>query len=306
MESYYRFGGIGMKSYLTAVRLATKLQMLRSGKKRKTLIVVEGITDFRLYSKLFDEDISQVIVGESKQNVLGALEICEGQELKGVIGIVDADFWHIEKEIELPANIFMTDTHDLETMLMNSKAYHNILLEYSDPNKLARFERTQKQKLEEVLLESSSTIGYLRRLSLNQNLELDFSELNFYQFIKIETLQLQEEAFIRYMIFKSKRNTLKKVRVISELLHEQMKQEEDLWQVCCGHDIMALLTLGFVHLFGNYNAGQMIAGQLEGSFRLAYQEADFEKTQLYEALRNWEKIHTPYQIFTSKQQEEVI
>ena len=37
-------GGRSMRSYLTSKRLMTKLGMLRSGKKSKALVVVEGMT----------------------------------------------------------------------------------------------------------------------------------------------------------------------------------------------------------------------------------------------------------------------
>ena len=289
-----------MKSYLTATRLVTKLQMLRSGKKSKAFVVVEGITDYRLYQKVVDTSRCEVIIGESKQNVVEAIKQCEKQDLEGIIGIVDADFDHMQQDKVLPKSLFMTDYHDLETMMMHSRAYDNVLLEYSDINKLARFEMRCKKSLRELLCENIALIGYLRKLSLEQHLNLNFNDLNFMEFTYVSNLALQEDKLIHYLLFRSKKLALKNNEQIGQLLHKSILAEDDLWQVCCGHDLMELMTIGLIHLFGNYNAKKLIAGQLEGCFRLAYQESYFEETKLYEALCHWQEENRPYQVVISK------
>ena len=73
-----------MKGYLNATRLITKLKMLRSGKKNKSFMVVEGVTDLRLYSKFVDEALCNIIIADSKQNVRACIIACneEGVEKK--------------------------------------------------------------------------------------------------------------------------------------------------------------------------------------------------------------------------------
>ena len=119
-----------MRSYLTSKRLMTKLGMLRSGKKSKALVVVEGMTDYRVYGKFFDLTSCEVIIGESKENVVEAIKMCEEENLQGIIGIVDADFWHVQSTFtQLPKALFMTDYHDLECMMLHSKAFEYVFLE---------------------------------------------------------------------------------------------------------------------------------------------------------------------------------
>lgn len=286
-----------MKSYLTAARLTSKLQMLRCGKKSKTFLVVEGITDFRLYSKLIDRSVCEVVIGDSKQNVIETVKTCEIQNLPGIIGIVDADFLHMEKVEGLPSNLFVTDVHDLEAMLINSKAYDNVLLEYADASKLARFEQRRKMPLKQILLENVALIGYLRRLSLLYHLDLSFNDLGFSEFTHVSDLEIQEERLINYLLFRSKRHHAKNSVELTKMLNALIQPGDDLWQVCCGHDLMELMTIGLVHLFGNYNAKKMISGQLEGCFRLTYQEADFTETKLYHSLKKWEEKQENYRIF---------
>lgn len=161
-----RIGGRGMKSYLTAARLATKLQMLLCGKKSKLFVAVEGVTDFRLYSKVFVTSVCEIVVGESKQNVVEAVILCNEKHLQGVIGIVDADFWHMDKQ-QIPENIFITDSHDLETMLINSKAYENVLLEYGDGGKVNRFELRKKKNNQRNFIRKCGTSRLFKETLFN-------------------------------------------------------------------------------------------------------------------------------------------
>jgi len=296
-----------MRAYLTSTRLATKLQMLRSGKKRKAFVVVEGITDYRVYRKLFNEATCEVIVGESKENVMEAIEMCEAQRMQGIIGIVDADFWHVaQKPSKLPTTLFMTDNHDLECMMLKSKAYEHVLLEYGEVNKVARFEGKSRQSIQEVMLKNVALLGYLRKISLEMRLEFRFNQLNFLEFTDIGRLEIQEDVLIKYILFHSRKQNIYKEQQVKKWLHNAMRQAEDAWQICCGHDLMEFMTLGLIHLFGNYNAKNMFPGQLEGSFRLAYHEKMFENTLLYQSLLEWEQKNKRYHLFSTSEIEEAM
>ena len=292
-------GGRGMRSYLTSTRLMTKLGMLRCGKKTKAFVVVEGITDYRVYGKIFDPSVCEVIIGESKDNVVEAIKMCEEKQLEGIIGIVDADFWHTQQyPPHLPKTLFVTDYHDLECMMLHSKAFEYVLLEYGEPSKIARFERKVQDKLISNMLENVGILGYLRKLSLNKRLDLRFSGLNFQEFTDAEDLKIQEGQLIKYILFISHKQNQYDVGQVSKWLHELIKPYDDLWQICCGHDLVEWLTLGFANCFGNYNAKKLFSGQLEGSFRLTYHAELFEQTQLYKGLQEWEKQNTTYRLFT--------
>ena len=296
-------GERSMRSYLTSKRLMTKLGMLRSGKKSKALVVVEGMTDYRVYGKLFDLTSCEVIIGESKENVVEAIKMCEEENLQGIIGIVDADFWHVQSTFtQLPKALFMTDYHDLECMMLHSKAFEYVFLEYGDYSKLAHFERNVQTKLIEWMLQNVARIGYLRKVSLEKNLELRFSQLNLENFVEPHTLEIQDERMIQEILFTSRKQNQYKAKQVKKWLQEieqeiqRLRVRESLWQVCCGHDLMEWLTLAFVQHVGNYNAKKLFSGQLEGSFRLTYHQALFKETQLYRDLKVWEQENSKYHL----------
>lgn len=286
-----------MKGYLNATRLITKLKMLRSGKKEKSFIVVEGVTDLRLYSKFVDDALCNIIIADSKQNVKACIVACNEESIEGIIGIVDADFSRLEKTEEEIPNLFMTDTHDLECMLLNSPAYEDIVKEYVNINKYARFEGRSQDRVRNILLKNAAVIGYLRWCSLQENLGLNFSMLEFNLFINPHTLELNIENLIKQVLVRSRKINAIEVEDLVNKVNTLSLKEEDLWQICCGHDLIEILAIGFVNIFGDYNAKNLFAGQLEGSFRLAYTRSYFEMTALYKRLIAWQNSNNHFMIF---------
>ncbi len=287
-----------MKGYLNATRLITKLKMLRSGKKSKSFMVVEGITDLRLYSKFIDDTNCNIIIADSKQNVKACIVACNEEAVEGVIGIVDADFSRLEETKEEISNLFKTDGHDLECMLMDSPAYEDVIKEYVNINKYARFEGKSQERVKYILLKNAAIIGYLRWYSLQENLGFNFSMLDFTLFVDVHTLEVNIEQLVKQVLIRSRKINAFEINEIVGKIKMMLEQEEDFWQVCCGHDLIELLTMGFVNIFGDYNAKGLFAGQLEGSFRLAYTKSYFEITQLYKDLVAWQKNNKNFKIFS--------
>ena len=63
----------------------------------------------------------------------------ERDEVSGVIAIVDANFMDFKGGRRASPNLFVTDTHDLETMILNSPALEKILIEFGSAMKIDRF-----------------------------------------------------------------------------------------------------------------------------------------------------------------------
>ena len=102
-------------------------------------LLVEGITDQKLYAKLIDGGNTKVemVHGgvESLRNAISTLIL----ETKQVIGIRDADFLHLDNQQESIAGFFLTDVHDAEMMLLScDMAFKSIVAEYI-PLKRAHF-----------------------------------------------------------------------------------------------------------------------------------------------------------------------
>ncbi|QGG46943.1 DUF4435 domain-containing protein [Heliorestis convoluta] len=289
-----------MKEFLNATRLITKVKMLRSLHKGAAFLLVEGLSDARLYGKFMDKQQCQIIVGENKQNILGALTGLEDQNVAGYLAIVDLDydFHHVNRDSK--NNLIYTDSHDLETMLLASTALQNLLIEYGDEKKISLLEKKRNQSIDKIIVEAAATVGYLRWCSLEKKLAYRFENLDFSSFICETNLEVDEDKMIQQVI----KNSKKPVKIESETLEEWLKEYKaknyDPWCICCGHDAVRILLIGLLKNFGAYNAKKLTLNALEGSLRLAYTFDDFMDSTLYISILTWESHNKPYKLLKQR------
>ncbi|MBW1649439.1 MAG: DUF4435 domain-containing protein [Deltaproteobacteria bacterium] len=136
---------------VNSIRLKLKHQ-IEAG---KVGIIVEGETDKKLFKKLINESFAVFEIAHGIANLLKAVsELLK--ETKKIIGIRDADFIHLEEKKEKTQNIFLTDCHDAEMMLLQSDgAYKSVMAEFFT-------EKMNIISFRQNILKSISFIGGIR------------------------------------------------------------------------------------------------------------------------------------------------
>ncbi|MEG4347888.1 DUF4435 domain-containing protein [Microcoleus sp. A003_D6] len=146
--------------------IATQIRLLRTDKQYSgSFLIAEGDTDARVWKNLVDSTNCRVENAHNKDNAVKVLNILEKDNFAGVLAIVDADFWILEGTVNSNPNLLLTDTHDLETMLLKSPSLEKVLSEHGSEQKVKDFGKDIRQ----TLLESAKVIGYLRWASLKFN-----------------------------------------------------------------------------------------------------------------------------------------
>jgi Protein of unknown function (DUF4435) len=261
-----------------------------------TFILVEGSSDRVFYERLFDRVACALISlsgkPSSKVRVIAVLSTLEESNFQGVLALVDADFDRLKTSSHSSPNLIRTDTHDLETMLLNSPALEKLLAEFGSEEKIGNLGRDVRS----VLLETAMTVGYLRWISQIDELNLTFDGITFSKFINDQTLQIDEDKFIQEVKNKSQAFGLKSADLKQRLIDER-SCNHDLWQVCCGHDLVEILSLSLRKTIGSAKASDVEPSNLERSLRLAYEEIYFHKTQIYLSILAWEINTQPFQVF---------
>ena len=74
---------------------------------------------------------------------------------------------------------------------------------------------------------------------------------------------------------------------------------QDMWHVCCGHDMIAILSIALCKALGSCNSKQVEPNVLEQNLRLAYDSAHFRKTKLYIAIQTWEQTNKPFEVLSN-------
>jgi hypothetical protein len=280
-----------VREFLTDDRDANQIRLRRSTFSG-TFLLVEGSSDKVFYERFIDKIVCQIVIvtgqPSSKLRVIAVLDILNKSNFDGVLAIVDADFDRLENSVYEVVNLLRTDTHDLETMLIDSSALDKVIAEFGSEEKIAKLQLDGRTSL----VEAGRSIGYLRWISQCDGLNLTFSDLRFSKFIDDKTLQMNELDLIQEVKNKSQAFSLK-----TEYLQQRIADEKNKgfnpWQVCCGHDLVEILAFGLRRTIGTMNVD---VDSLERSLRLAYEEVYFRKTQLWINIRQWESNHQPFQV----------
>jgi hypothetical protein len=145
-----------------------------------TILLAEGAGDALLFDNFVENAVCRIIPGNGRDSVLAAIDILEQEEFVGVVAIVDADFWHVTETDAGSNNVLITDSHDIEVMMLESKAFTHLVKEFGSKQKIQRFkEKYGINDLRKILFERALPIGILRFVSSDQDLWLTFKGIDY-------------------------------------------------------------------------------------------------------------------------------
>ena len=280
-----------MREQITPDRIANSIRLLRSDHEG-VFLIVEGHSDKLIYERLVNKQEVRITIASNKNNAIKALSILEKENFCRVFAVIDADFLRIEQHIPDSDNLFLTDEHDLEMMLIKSAAFDKLLKERVSEEKIAAFSKD----IRETLLKLGQEIGKLRLLSLRNELNLKFEGLNFSKFIDKKNLSIDIDKLMISIKNHSQKLSLDEQQIKQDL-SVISDENHDPWQLCCGHDFISILAIALWKVLGTWNANDVKKEDLERDLRLAYELSYFYQTQIYQLMVNWQSNHHPYQIF---------
>jgi hypothetical protein len=174
-------------------------------------------------------------------------------------------------------------------MMLSSPALEKLLDELGSDEKISDVQKEWGQDVREKPLELTAMIGYLRGISLHENLALKFEGLKFAKFINEEKLTINIISLIRH----TQSHTIGDEKGLKPVLPDKIIQEKvalirnnthNLWHLCCGHDIVHILAFALRKTIGS--AGHIEPDHVERCLRLAYKQTYFMRTLLYAAIQN--------------------
>ena len=280
-----------MREQITPDRIANSIRLLRSDHEG-VFLIVEGHSDKLIYERLVNKQEVRVTIASGKNNAIKALSILEKENFCRVFAVIDADFSRIEQQISDSNNLFLTDEHDLEMMLIKSAAFDKLLKERGSEEKIAAFSKD----IRETLLKLGQEIGKLRLLSLRNELDLKFEGLKFGKFIDKKNLSIDIDKLIISIKNHSQKLSLDEQQ-IKQYLSVISDENHDPWQLCCGHDFISILAIALLKVLGTGDTKDVKKEDLERELRLAYELSYFYQTQIYQLMVNWQSNNHPYQIF---------
>jgi len=116
---------MGIKEHITPDRIANAIRQDKS--YQGVYLIVEGQSDYSFYTKFIDKKACQIEIAYGCLKVIAVISNLEQTHYQKVLDIVDADFKKLDNEILTSDNILLTDVHDLETMIIQSPAFEQVI-----------------------------------------------------------------------------------------------------------------------------------------------------------------------------------
>jgi hypothetical protein len=169
--------------------------------------------------------------------------------------------------------------------MIRSAALNYVLTEYGDPDKMDAFVNRYGD-IRDAVVESCYALGLLMYVSDVNDHCLSFKDLDHTTFVDRRGLRTDINRMIDSVINNSPRSKIDGKTLLMQL-NKELRNEHDPWDVCRGHDMISVLSIGLRDVFGSYNCRYIRTGELAGALRLAYDRETFRTTELFRDTEKW-------------------
>ena len=209
--------------------------------------------------------------------------------IQGALGVVDDDCDSLERRENGCMNVIRTDSHDVETMLLNSSAFEKVLVEYGKDSKLAALEEKEGCSVREALARRALLFGNLRWLAVRNAWSVPFEKkFSPWRFADPAVWQFDQDdlyaSFAAEVLGISPEDVAGLVSALPKA---------DPWAIIQGHDAITILAIGLRTVLGSV---QISDTNLAKALRLAFDVAAFRSTALHDSVMAWQLTNQPYVI----------
>lgn len=283
--------------------LDAELRMFRDSPENKncSFLFVEGESDEKFWnSRIIEKGCCIVFVVSFTENnrkqtgktvVNKNIRTLNKSNLDGFVAILDADY---DSLLNLPRenNICVTETHDLETLLLKSPfVFRKLLSEFGDSQLITAFESKNQTTIHNHLIDLTLPFARIEWLKQSLNPSVNLGDLHKHNTI----LPPEQWCLNQDQINEIAQN--KGVDATSQTSQELLQRLHDIdpWLLCNGHTMIDILSIGLQKgaIGKNKTAtSDNIASYIRG----AIDNHHLYQTELCQSIINWQNNHSPYKV----------
>lgn len=255
-----------------------RLDISHPNSKGIVFVLLEGESDIKFFRKLFNLSnckVETIPGGKSK------LEDCVEKLVNIyplIIGIRDADFGHLGATIYNKVNVFLTDYHDMEMILISeNEVFSSLVFEYTD------LPKDRHSEIRNKIMFSIEQISCLKWLNEIENLEYKF-DAGFQDLISFTNLKIDFDKYFTRVLSQSPNAKITDKTIIQDKIRILKDTNPDPLQLCNGHDFMKAFSQ-FIKQVGN---GEIVKDEhVTSSCRIAFTFNHYSRTKLYLNTKMW-------------------
>ena len=273
-----------MQGHKSPGALVAEIKMSRMS-HAGAFLLLEGKDDIRFWKSRRHSNC-ELVDGEGKPNVVGAIRQIDTARIAGALGIVDADYEFATSPRAESDNLLYTDAHDLECLLCRSSALDKVLAEHGDAVKIERFEHAGID-VRTALLERALAFGRLRWAACARP-AIALRGMAAPRFVDEKTWTVDGEKLIRETVSDAEARAAIKMRLAQP-------PDADPWYVAHGHDMVEILRTGLRRVLGDLPSGTK-AKDLAGFLRVGMYPEALRETGLGAGVYSWQAANRPYSV----------
>jgi hypothetical protein len=280
---------------ITPASVASEVHLLREDCSYEgVFLFVEGETDYALFSNYIDEGNCIIKQLGGRDKVLEIIKIMARDGDRLCLAIVDADFWYIEKKQPPNDNVFLTDTHDIETQIFLSPALEKVCRELF-PSSEVKSLSENLPSIRQRIINVAANMALIRLVNHKYNLRICFyadnenSEvINWEPAVNIQKFTVDFNRLL-CIVCRGDYSQMNSIRPYANQCNQEcLDKKYNLYQLCNGHDVI-FVTVLFLRCNGKRKeCGSLSTKGLEKMLRLAYDADYFRETNLYKNLLTWQ------------------
>lgn len=259
-------------------------------------VYVESGSDCRFWKTFLNMDNVKLRACNGWPNVIASVNNGNSENVV-CIGIIDRDFRdYVSNYGEVPCNVFVSDEHDVEMMIIKAEGIERVINNYDAANHIQNYEANEGASVLEVVLGITNRIGILkivdRRDGLNLKLKkegkgTEFELPSYEKFLDKNGHYTTNKKMIEYLMDWSKSNKSQPSKSLDEILSLYEAEDNanyDTYKLSCGHDVTYMIA----YLIWKHISGERTnKDELEKLLRASYTIDNFRNTDIYAALNQW-------------------
>lgn len=267
--------------------VVAEVKLTRADRDR-TVLIVEGVDDARFWRARKHTEC-ELVDGEGKPNVKTGVLRLDEMNIGGVLGLIDEDYDYLMGEKLESENLVRVSPHDLECLLCCSSAFESVLAEFGDSNKIRDFVERENVDVRSALLERALIFGRVRWAALRAGIATRQGAISVQRFVDTHTWTVDGDQLIH---------------IVASVCESELRRHLDHlpgvhpWRLVRGHDVLAILRLGFREVLGNLRNSVGVR-DIARVLRSGIDTVELEATELWRDIRRWESSNPPHQALPS-------
>lgn len=288
-----------MEANITPDRIANAIIM--DSRFLGSYLIVEGKKDTKTYGKFIDNSAVRMREAFGFEKVIQVLEILKARGYHRRLGIIDSDFTDITKDKKTIDNLFYTDDHDAEMMIIKTEVLENVLELLVGREKLEEYLILKRKDLRELIFAACMEISYLKLANKKHDLGLVFKpkdpdapQLKYKNFINETNLNFMGrntlvDTVINYS--RAKSDHIKDRAVIEARLDEVSKIEYDVYSLINGHDASNIIFILIKKVLKCRNPIIIDYNSIEDCLAIGYDMIAFSSSKLFDSILQWSETN---------------